>query len=111
LIITDGNLLPSKTELNFSKKAGFDLFTLTNFSFMDIALYNNMIPNVFAVVKRDLGKLEAVQGFSFYRNHFDFNNKFSITTKDQVIPHNKVNLTYDAIFDIIVSINIINNYI
>lgn len=73
-MITDGNLIPSKTELNFAKKAGFDIFTLTNFSFMDIALYNNMIPNVFAVVKRDLGQSEVVPAFTSNRSHFDFIN-------------------------------------
>lgn len=32
-----GSTLPSKTELKFAEKAKFDLYTITNFSFMDLA--------------------------------------------------------------------------
>lgn len=41
LFVSEGNLLPSRTELNFAKKSKFDLYTITNFSFMDLALFLN----------------------------------------------------------------------
>lgn len=51
LFVSEGNMLPSKTEINFAKKAKLDLYTITNLSFMDIAEYLTMRPNLFAVTK------------------------------------------------------------
>jgi hypothetical protein len=58
LFVSEGNLLPSKTELNFAKKCKFDLYTITNFSFMDLAHFLNLKPNLFAVTKHDLANEE-----------------------------------------------------
>jgi hypothetical protein len=58
-------MLPSKTELNFAKKAKFELFTITNFSFMELAMNLNMKPNLFAVAKKDLSNRdEPILGFN-----------------------------------------------
>jgi len=37
LISYEGAMLPSKTELEYAKKASIDLYTTTNFSFADLA--------------------------------------------------------------------------
>ena len=37
LIAFEGTMLPSKTELAFAHKGKFDLYTVTNFSFADLA--------------------------------------------------------------------------
>lgn len=39
LYISEGCMLPTHSELNLARKAQFELFTVTNFSFMDIATY------------------------------------------------------------------------
>ena len=44
LIIFEGPTFPTKTELNLATICYFDLFTLTNFSFMDLALYLGLTP-------------------------------------------------------------------
>lgn len=49
-------MLPSKTELKFAAKGSFDLYTITNVSFMDIALFRKMKLNVFAVAKENLAE-------------------------------------------------------
>jgi hypothetical protein len=57
--------MPSKTEIFLAKKTKFDLFTTTNFSFMDSALHRLMRPNLFAVCKHDLAnKYEGVLDFA-----------------------------------------------
>jgi hypothetical protein len=47
-------MLPSKSELIFAKKGNLDLFTITNLSFMDVALHLKIKPNLYVVVKSDL---------------------------------------------------------
>jgi hypothetical protein len=47
-------MLPSKSELFMAKKGNFDLYTITNLSFMDLALHMKMKLNLFAVTKADL---------------------------------------------------------
>ena len=37
LFISEGAMLPSKTEVKLAEKSNFDLFTITNFSFSDLA--------------------------------------------------------------------------
>ncbi len=65
LLGSEGNMLPSKTELNFAKKAKFDLYTITNLSFLDIAESHGLKPNTYAVTKQDLGNAdEIVQNFT-----------------------------------------------
>jgi hypothetical protein len=64
LIGFEGAMLPTNTELKFAKKGSFDLYTITNLSFMDLALSMKIKPNLFAVAKEDLAvRDEAVQEF------------------------------------------------
>jgi len=58
LIGYEGIMLPSKTELNFAKKGKFDLYTLTNLSFMDLAMHINITPNLYAVTRANLADRE-----------------------------------------------------
>jgi hypothetical protein len=37
LMVFEGTMLPSKAELSLAKKGKFDLYTVTNFSFADLA--------------------------------------------------------------------------
>ena len=39
LYVAEGPMLPTATELNFAKKCKFDLYTLTNLSFADLATH------------------------------------------------------------------------
>lgn len=65
LFVSEGNLLPSKTELSLARKAKFELYTITNLSFMDLAASLSIKPNLYAVSKRDLGNRdEVVESFS-----------------------------------------------
>lgn len=65
LIGYEGIMLPSKTELNFAKRGRFDLYTITNLSFMDIALHLNITPNLFAVARANLAdREEQVEAFA-----------------------------------------------
>lgn len=59
-------MLPSKTELAFAAKGKFDIYTITNFSFADLAQHLNLKMNLYAVTKEDLarGKVIKVNGFS-----------------------------------------------
>ena len=47
-------MLPSKSELTLAKKCKFDLYTITNLSFWDIAFHMRMNLNVFGISKSDL---------------------------------------------------------
>ena len=47
-------MLPTKSELKMAEKGKFDLYTITNLSFIDIALHLGVHPNVFAVCQTDL---------------------------------------------------------
>jgi hypothetical protein len=51
LFAAEGCMLPSKSELNMAKKGKIDLYTITNMSFMDLALFMKIKPNLFAVTK------------------------------------------------------------
>lgn len=77
LFISEGNLLPSKTELQMAEKCKFDLYTITNLSFSEIAEYLSMRINLFGVAKNDLGDLsEVVPEFISNTQHFKAENKF-----------------------------------
>jgi DNA-binding CsgD family transcriptional regulator len=54
LYISEGNLLPSKTEMSLAHKAHFDLYTLTNLSVLEIAEYLDIKPHVIAIAKHNL---------------------------------------------------------
>lgn len=62
---SEGSMLPSKTELIYAQKGSFDLYTITNVSFMDLALSRKIRLNVFAVTKENLADRHSpVQQFS-----------------------------------------------
>ena len=42
LYVAEGPMLPTATELNFANKCKFDLYTLTNLSFADLATHLGM---------------------------------------------------------------------
>lgn len=57
-------MLPTKTELRFAAKGKFDLYTVTNLSFMDLAFAMKIKPNLFAVAKADLANRdERIEAF------------------------------------------------
>ena len=53
-------MLPSATELKIASKCNFDLYTITNFSFMDLALHRGLRPSLKAVVKKNIGNQEEM---------------------------------------------------
>lgn len=92
-------MLPSKTELNLAKKAKFDLYTITNFSFMELALHLGLKPNLFAVTKNDLANRdEDVQGFNNVEI-FTHSEPFVIPVKSENKTRS-LELKYDAEFDV-----------
>jgi hypothetical protein len=58
LFVSEGNLLPSKTEIGLARKAHFDLYTITNLSLLEIAEYLTMRPQVIAIAKHNLANRE-----------------------------------------------------
>lgn len=102
LFVSEGNLLPSTTEINLAKKGRFDLYTITNMSFMEIAEYLTMRPNIFAVAKHDLGNAEEVVEAFTNPDHFVIKSTISLLPNVPAIKKREVTLTYDAIFDITV---------
>jgi hypothetical protein len=58
LFVSEGNLLPSKTEIGLARKAHLDLYTITNLSLLEIAEYLTMRPQVIAVAKHNLANRE-----------------------------------------------------
>jgi hypothetical protein len=75
LIGYEGIMLPSKTELNFAKRGKFDLYTLTNLSFMDLALHMNITPNLFAITRTNLAnREEQIESFADFKLFSTFNN-------------------------------------
>lgn len=55
---SEGCMLPSNSELKLAEKGKFDIYTITNLSFMDIALHLGIHPNLYAVAKHDLANRE-----------------------------------------------------
>jgi hypothetical protein len=103
LFISEGNLLPSKTELGLAKKGQFDLYTITNLSLMDIAHYLTLKPIMFAVTKHDLSnKNEVVHEFKNI-SHFSFaKTTVNLKADEAVISRKEVHLQHDAVFDVTV---------
>jgi len=65
LFISEGSMLPSRTEVKLAEKSKFDLYTITNFSFSDLAHHLSVPLNLFAVSKNDLSnREEEIKGFS-----------------------------------------------
>ena len=100
LFVSEGNMLPSKTELQLASKCKFDLYTITNLSVMEIAEYLTIRPTLIAVAKNNLAdKDEVVASFN---NKEWFANKTVVNLAEEVqaIASRSVNLHYDAIFDV-----------
>jgi hypothetical protein len=72
LFASEGCMLPSKSELKFANKGKFDLFTITNLSFMDLALYLKIKPNLYAVVKKDLADRKESVSTDIFTNFETF---------------------------------------
>jgi hypothetical protein len=70
-------MLPTKTELNFARKGNFDLYTITNLSFMDLAMAMKIKPNLFAVVKSDLANRDE---------HLEVLEMCSLLVMSQLLP-------------------------
>ena len=100
MFISEGNLLPSKTELGLAKKAHFDLYTITNLGLLEIAEYLTMRPQVIAVAKHNLAnRQEAVAEFS-HSNWFKNDLVFDLHEDVPAIKDRPVNLQYSAVFDV-----------
>ena len=100
LYVSEGNMLPSKTELQLASKCKFDLYTITNLSVMEIAEYLTIRPTLIAVAKSNLSdKDEIVAAFN---NKEWFANKtvVNIAEEVQAISSRSVILHYDANFDV-----------
>lgn len=54
LFASEGSTLPSKTELNWAKICKFDLYTITNMGFADLAVHLGLQTKLFAVCRSDL---------------------------------------------------------
>lgn len=103
LFVSEGNLLPSKTEIGLAKKAKFDLYTITNLSFMDLAEYLTMKPLLYAVTKTDLGNTdEVVSEFSSSAAHFQTQVQTELAPEEALIKSRPVALDYAATFDVMV---------
>ena len=103
LFISEGNLLPSKTELSLAKKGMFDLYTITNLSLMDISEYLTMRPNLFAVTKSDLGNQDELVSEFSNPKHFQALSKFELLPDEISITKRNVELGYSETFDVVVS--------
>ena len=90
MFVSEGNLLPSKTELILAKKGQFDLYTITNMSFMDIAEYLTMRPNLFAVTKHNLSDRQEVVVDFTNESHFNlFRNQNNLIQNEEPSIENK----------------------
>lgn len=94
-------MLPSKTELIYAAKGGFDLYTITNVSFMDIAYARKINLNVYAVTKENLA--ERTFNVDLFSNIDTFTTgELSIRPKNQPKAHEPVEFTFEvnATFDL-----------
>ncbi|TNV83810.1 hypothetical protein FGO68_gene11754 [Halteria grandinella] len=101
LFVSEGNMLPSRTELNFAKKCRLDLYTITNLSVLEIAEYLSIRPNVYAVAKQDLGNAdETVQEFTTQSAHFEGGQTVAQVADEPTIKRREVAVGYAATFDV-----------
>jgi hypothetical protein len=110
LFVSEGNMLPSKTELQLAGKCKFDLYTITNLSVIEIAEYLTIRPKMIAVTKHNLADKDEVVA-SFSHAHW-FTNKtvYNLAPEVPAIVSRPVNLQYNATFDVHVSVTIeLNN--
>jgi hypothetical protein len=103
LFVSEGNLLPSKTELQLARKCKFDLFTITNLSVVEIAEYLTMKPKLIAVCKKNIAdKNEVVAEFA-NKEWFTNNVVANLSADEPSISSRAVNIQYNATFDVHVS--------
>ena len=96
-------MLPSNTELRFAKIGKLDIYTVTNLSFMDIAMSLKIKPNLYAVTKADLSnRKEHIEAFSnldvFTQGDVSIEKTETDSKQEEDINHH---LKYDAEFDIV----------
>ena len=101
LFISEGNLLPSKTELNLAAKSKFDLYTITNLSVADLAAYLSMHVSLFAVAKADLGNQDEVVA-EFSSSPFLTASSVSPVASEEpaAIARRPVDLKYNEVIDL-----------
>ena len=67
LFVSEGCMLPSKTEVNMARMGRMELYSITNISFMEIAYHLKMIPNLYAVVRSSLAhRSEPLESFKSF---------------------------------------------
>ena len=99
LFITEGgSTVPSKTELKLAEKAAFDLYTITNFSFMDLALHHGLTPTLFALTKSNLNHKLDLDVFE--KCHFTFKRSLPLPVPIVTPVETSEPITYDAIIDL-----------
>lgn len=98
---SEGSLLPSKTEMKYAAKGRFDLYTLTNISFMDLALSRKIKLNVFAITHSNLAERKLpLQHFP----NLDLFKTGDLSIEPKMAPNNppieKLNFEVNATFDL-----------
>lgn len=97
-------MLPSRTELKYAAKGNFDLYTVTNISFMDLAHTRKIKLNVFAVAKPNLAERQVpIEHFAT----LDLFTTGELSIKPKQVPNNpppetfefEVNATFDLKHD------------
>ncbi len=106
LFASEGSTLPSKTELNWAKVCNFDLYTITNMAFADLAVHLGMETKLFAVCRSDL----RGQNTDEYLNTFASIETYLLPNKYREITRNvdstsrNYALPLNASLDLIVSL-------
>ena len=106
LFVSEGNMLPSKTELQLARKCKFDLYTITNLSVMEIAEYLTMKPSLIAVAEHRLDDKDEVVASFNNKQWFTNKTSFNLAPEADSISSKTLNLHYNATFDVHVSENI-----
>lgn len=100
LFVSEGNLLPSKTEIGLARKAHFDLYTITNLSLLEIAEYLTMRPQVVAVTKHNLANREEQVAEFGHKKWFTNNTVVDLHPDTPSIKARPVELPHAAAFDV-----------
>lgn len=100
LFISEGNLLPSKTELALAAKSKFDLYTITNLSVADLAVYLSMHVNLFAVSKADLGNQDEVVAEFASSPFLSSSSASPVVSEEASIARRQVDLKYNEVIDL-----------
>jgi hypothetical protein len=106
LFASEGSMFPSKTEMNLAKICKFDLFSITNFAFADIAQHLGMEVKLFATCRTDL----RGQNIDDYKTAFSnlretlIHNILEEIKVDERLANKEYTLTFDAELDLSVNI-------